>query len=290
MRGRSTGRTWRDLVSLTKPRVTVAVVLTTAAGLVVGDARAEAASVITTLAGMVLLVGGAAALNCWLERDLDAHMTRTRDRALPAGRLAPRTALVFSLAISMLALPLLAHGAGLVATALALLAHLVYVAVYTPLKRLTPHALLVGAVPGAIPPLVGSAAATGGAPEAPAWVLAAILFAWQVPHFVAIATRRRDEYAAAGYRVLPIVIGEAAARTRALAWSAAVVVASFLLAPAGATGTGFLVAAPLLALALFAVALRRPRPGRTIAWARTLFLASLAHMLLLHVALFATRA
>jgi heme O synthase-like polyprenyltransferase len=90
--------------------------------------------------------------------------------------------------------------------------------------------------------------------------------------------------------VLPIVIGEAAARTRALAWSAAVVVASFLLAPAGATGTGFLVAAPLLALALFAVALRRPRPGRTIAWARTLFLASLAHMLLLHVALFATRA
>jgi protoheme IX farnesyltransferase len=265
----------RDLLELTKPRVTTMVVVTAAGGLWVDGARPPWPVVAATLLGTALAVAAAGVLNCWMERDTDRLMARTRRRPLAAGRVAPRVGLGFGLALGALSLPVLWIGANLGAALLAQLALWSYVGVYTPMKRRSPDALVVGAIPGAIPPLIGGAAATGALGDG-ALALAAILFFWQVPHFLAIALRRRAEYAAAGLRVVPVVYGERATRRRAVAYALALLGASLVAAPLGVAGVVYLVVAAVAGSAFVAVAARRPD---------RLLGASLVHLLVLTVGL-----
>ncbi|HEY8076260.1 MAG TPA: heme o synthase, partial [Labilithrix sp.] len=227
---------WRDWVTLAKPRITLMVVITAAGGLFLSrraqgledGARAlTSGAVFATLFGTALIVAGANALNMYLERDVDRRMDRTKNRPLPAGRMPPRAALWFGVVTSALAVPILAIGANALTALLAVIANLLYVFAYTPLKQHSHYALHVGAIPGAIPPLLGWTAGTGRI-DAPGAVLFAILFLWQIPHFVAIAMFRRADYARAGLVVMPNVVGDLASRHTIVRWIFAGVAASLL--------------------------------------------------------------
>ncbi|MEZ4256825.1 MAG: heme o synthase [Polyangiales bacterium] len=208
----------RDLLALTKPRITLMVLLTAAGGMWLEGVAVSWGKLVATLVGMSLIVGAANSFNCWLERDLDRLMARTKNRPLPAGRLAPRTAVMFGAALAALALPVLYFGVNPLTGVLGAAAFGSYVAIYTPLKTLSPAALLVGAVPGALPPLMGSAAASGRI-TAEGLLLFGLLFLWQLPHSIAIASFRKAEYEAAGMRVLPAVRGDRVARLHAAFWA-----------------------------------------------------------------------
>ena len=190
------------LLSLAKPRIAAMVVLTAVIpfGLASGDAGGMALTGVAT----ALLAAGIFALNQYLERDVDSRMDRTRRRALPSGRVAPGTALALGAGSATLALALLAFALPPLSAAVGLFTLASYLFVYTPLKRSTAWHTAIGALPGAAPPLLGWAAATGALP-ADAWVLSAILFLWQFPHFVAIEMIYRDDYACAGIKVVPVV-------------------------------------------------------------------------------------
>ena len=194
-----------DYVALTKPRLNFLVVLTTAAGYFLGapgslDFWAMASAVV----GTALVAGGAAVLNQVYERDTDALMRRTRMRPLPDGRVAPTDATLFGLALTGCGLMLLAARANSWAALLALATVVIYLIVYTPMKRISSLSTLVGAVPGALPPLIGWAASHGAASTG-GGVLFAIVFLWQIPHFMAIAWLYRDDYRKAGFTMLPVV-------------------------------------------------------------------------------------
>lgn len=287
-RGESRGllSTLSDLVALTKPRITALVVTTTASGLWLGarevGVRPTAVSAALALFGTVVVVAGANALNMYLERDSDRLMERTKDRPLPAGRLPAESALVLGMACSAVSLPLLTFGVNAAAGLLAAIALLSYVLVYTPMKRKSPAALLVGAVPGAIPPLLGWAAATGGI-EWPGLALFGLLFFWQIPHFLAIATFRREDYARAGLQVLPNVRGDGVTRRHAMAHSVALFLVTLLLTPVA--GPVYLVTAVVLGLGFLALAAWGLTPGAGHAWAKSLFAYSIAYLTLMLVVL-----
>jgi protoheme IX farnesyltransferase len=195
----------RLYLELTKPRILVMVLVTTTLGFLLGGGNhGSFALLILTLAGVGGATGGAAVLNNFLDRDFDARMARTRKRALPAGLIEPARALSFGIGLVLTGVLLLAVKVNLLTGFLVLLAAFLYVVVYTPLKRLTWWNTTFGAIPGAIPPMAGWAAATGHV-GAGAWALFAILFAWQHPHFFAIAWMFRDDYRAAGFKMLPVV-------------------------------------------------------------------------------------
>src|SRR5499425_3159642 len=195
----------RLYLELTKPRILAMVLVTTTLGSLLGSGNhGSFALLILTLLGVGGATGGAAVLNNYLERDFDAKMARTRERALPAGLIEPLRALSFGVGLVLAGVLLLAIEVNLLAGFLVLLAAFLYVLVYTPLKRITWWNTTFGAIPGAIPPMVGWAAATGHVGPG-AWVLFAILFAWQHPHFFAIAWMFRDDYRAAGFRMLPVI-------------------------------------------------------------------------------------
>jgi protoheme IX farnesyltransferase len=192
-------------VALTKPRIVVMVLVTVATGFILGARGGSHPSTLAlTMLGTALVAGGASALNQLLERTRDGLMRRTARRPLPSGRLTPAEAAVFGAAISAVGLAVLAWSANPTAAAVALATLILYVFVYTPLKPLTTLNTAVGAVPGALPPVIGWAAATGRL-GAEAWALFLIVFLWQFPHFLAIAWIYRDDYARAGYRMLPAV-------------------------------------------------------------------------------------
>jgi protoheme IX farnesyltransferase len=234
----ATSRAWPvivDLVALTKPRVTALVLATAAVGMGLAPGAVRLPEALVMLAATVLLVGSANALNCWLERDTDAFMKRTCDRPLPAGRLDPFIAVVFAVALAAIALPVLSLAINPMTGLLGAGAIVSYVAIYTPLKYRGPVALLVGAVPGALPPLMGWTSVTGSL----GWgglALFLIVFAWQMPHVIGLSTYRRNDYAAAGIRVLPLVAGVPVARRHAIAWAVAMLpigAAPYLLGLAG---------------------------------------------------------
>lgn len=287
---RSPYQSARDVVALTKPRITFMVVLTTAGGYWLAcrffgiDPLADLPRLAMLLLGSALVVGGANTLNMFIERDTDSLMSRTRTRPLPEGRLAPEVALVVGLLLSAVAVPLLTTAVNVKTGLLALVALVSYVLMYTPLKRVTPLALLVGAVPGAIPPLMGWSAARGTL-DAPGIVLFGIMFLWQVPHFLAIATFRREEYARAGMKVGPVVYGERVTRHHVVRYLAALVLTSMLLVPFGIGGRLYLVAALGLGALFFGVGawgLRRDAGNR---WARGLFFTSILYLTGLFAAL-----
>jgi len=195
-----------DYWALTKPEVNFLILITTLVGFYLGcasEARPfSLISLFNTLFGTLLVASGTGTLNQYIERDFDAQMRRTARRPLAAGRLQPQAVLVFGIALAAVGSVYLAATVNLLASALAVLTLLTYLFLYTPLKRQTPLCVLVGALPGAMPPLIGWAAASGGL-NLEAWTLYAILFLWQFPHFMAIAWMYREDYERAGYLVLP---------------------------------------------------------------------------------------
>ena len=192
-------------LELTKPRLSSLVLVTVAVAYFVASPSSFAAGpFVAVLLGMALVVGGGNALNQYAEREFDAQMPRTQSRPLPSGRLSPPAALAFGSTCVLGGLAILTIGVNPLAATLAAVAAVLYVFVYTPLKRKTPFNTLVGAVPGAIPPLVGWAAARGSL-DAGAWALFLIQFLWQMPHFMAISRLYREDYEAGGYRMLSVV-------------------------------------------------------------------------------------
>jgi len=204
--GRSWGSMLSDYWALTKPEVNFLILITTAVGFYLGfgnEARPLSfISLFNTLLGTLLVASGTGTLNQYIERDFDAQMRRTARRPAAAGRLKPATVLTFGIVLAVTGSIYLAIAANLLASLLAILTLLTYLAVYTPLKRKTPLCVIVGAFPGAMPPLIGWAAASGRL-NSEAGTLYAILFLWQFPHFMAIAWMYREDYDRAGYLVLP---------------------------------------------------------------------------------------
>ncbi len=195
-----------DYWALTKPEVNLLILITTFAGFYLGcenvGRQFSFFTLFNTLLGTLFVASGTGTLNQYIERKVDAQMHRTARRPLAAGRLEPRAVLAFGILLSVAGSVYLAVAASILASLLALLTLLSYLFLYTPLKRRTPLCVLVGAVPGAMPPLIGWAAASGRlAPEA--WLLYAILFLWQFPHFMAIAWMYREDYDRVGYSILP---------------------------------------------------------------------------------------
>ncbi len=279
----------RDVIALAKPRITLLVLITAAGGLFLSRRVAETpplpfTTIVATLLGTVLIVSGANALNMYIERDTDRYMTRTKNRPLPAGRMSPRFALWFGVALSAFAVPILAIGANPLTALLAVLANLLYVLAYTPMKRHSAYALHVGAVPGAIPPLLGWTAATGRV-EAAGMVLFGVMFLWQIPHFVAIALFRKEDYARAGLVVLPNTAGELASRHTIVRWIFACVATSLLLVPLGVAHHAYLVIASLLGAVFFTWGCYGLREGSGARWARSLFGISMLYLVLLFAAL-----
>ncbi len=277
----------RAFVALTKPRLAFFSVCSGVSGLLV--ARPEANLILPATLGIALAAGGALSFNQWWEREPDALMRRTADRPLPAGRLPAGTALGFSLALSLAGCGLLALTTTPLAAAIAALIIVIYGLVYTPMKRHTRWATEIGAVSGALPPLLGAAAA--GAPQHPAaWALAAALLFWQMPHFFAVGWMYREDYRRAGFRLLPVIDSDG----RATAWwsaSYAGMMGIAVLIPwaQGTVGPIYGAVGALSAAALLRTAdimLRQQNDGRNRA-ARRLFLVTIATLPLMMIALVA---
>jgi protoheme IX farnesyltransferase len=278
-----------DYVTLAKPRLNLLVLLTTAAGLYLASPDGVALPVLLhTLLGTALVAGGAAALNQVWERDTDALMRRTRTRPIASGRLRVSKGLIFGVGLSAAGLIELAMWVNLISAGMAALTLGSYVLAYTPLKRRTSLATLVGAVPGALPPVIGWVAATGSL-TLPALVLFGIAFFWQMPHFLAIAWLYRDEYAAAGIPLLPVLEPDGRRTGRqALLYSAALWPVSLMPALVGLAGGFYLVVATVLGLTLIGLSVRFARDRSTLA-ARRLFLFSITYLPLLWGTLVADR-
>jgi len=283
-RGRPRWALARDLWALTKPSINRMCLLTAAGGMAMAPAALGPWQIVWALLGTALAVGSANALNMWWEREADQLMKRTRDRPLPAGRVPDPVALGFGIALGLGATVTLAFGTNLATTAVGLLALGSYVLIYTPLKYKTPLALVVGAIPGAAPPLMGWTAATGSF-DAAGLVLFATLFVWQMPHFLAIAIFRKHDYAEAGIQTVSVVRGVRAAKVQALLWAIPLGPVSALLTPLGVTGTGYAVVALVAgaAMALYAAAGFRARSDAR--WAYRLFGLSLVYLPVLIIAL-----
>lgn len=278
-----------DFISLTKPRLNLLVVATSAAGYYLGAPGVpEPGPMLQVAAGTALVAAGAAVLNQVVERDTDALMRRTRGRALPDGRVLPGDARLFGIVVSAAGLALLAAQPRLIAAGLALATLIIYLAIYTPLKRRTSLATLVGAVPGALPPLIGWTASHGSITFGGA-ALFAIVFFWQIPHFMAIAWMYRDDYAKAGFPMLPVIdpAGGRAGR-QAVAYAAALIPVSAVPTFAGVSGSAYLIVAMGLGIGLLGLAISFAA-ARTDQTARRLFFGSIAYLPISWIAMIADR-
>jgi protoheme IX farnesyltransferase len=266
---------------LTKARLTSLVLLSTLVGFCMGwQGRMDYALMLHTLLGTALVAAGAAALNQLLERDLDAKMRRTAGRPLPSGRVPPNAALVFGGVSAAVGLVYLAAAVNLLTSLLGAITLISYLFLYTPLKRLTPLNTVVGAIPGALPPLMGWVAARGEITSA-GWSLFAIQFFWQLPHFLAIAWLYREDYARAGFAMLPVV-EPSGRQTAAHAVCHALGLLPVSMCPAlfGLTGLLYLGGAFVLGLAFLGCAIHFARQ-LSERGARQLFFASLLYLPLL---------
>src|SRR5271168_1090651 len=256
--GQSLKSTIRDYADLTKPRITWLILMSTAIGYYFGHQGpffywASVAVFLHTIIGTGFVASGTAALNQWYERDADLKMRRTQMRPIPSGRVRPFPALCFGIGLAIVGALELGFGVNWLTSGLCVLTLLLYLFAYTPLKQKTWWSTTVGAVPGAMPPLIGYAASSGHL-NAEAWALYAILFLWQFPHFYAIAWMYREDYARAGIRMLPVVEpdGESTAR-RMWLFSIALVGVSLLPAVTGLVGVRYFFGALVLSTALVQV-------------------------------------
>lgn len=276
-------------LALAKPRLNALAVATVGIGYYLGAGTLDLGVLLSVLAGSGLVAAGGAAFNQVAERDLDALMNRTRSRPLPLGGISPAAGQLFATVLSIVGLIVLALGANLLAAAVALATLVSYAWVYTPLKRRTPWAVLVGAVPGALPPVIGWAAATS-ALTVEAWLLFGIVFAWQLPHFHSLAWLHRDDYARAGFKVLAVTDTDGRRTAlESLLWAVMLVVLSGLAATVGLAPPVFAIAAAAFS-AVFALLAARFALDRSPARARTLFLGSLVALPLIWIALVAGHA
>jgi heme o synthase len=279
-----------DLVELVKARLTLLVLLTTAVGFYLGaESPVNYAALLHTVFGTALAAAGAAALNQWWEHKLDARMVRTRSRPVPAGRMRPHEALVIGVALSIFGATYLAIVCNALSAALAAITIIVYIFGYTPLKLVSTFNTALGAIPGAIPPMIGWAAVRGTL-NAGAWMLFAILFFWQLPHFFAIAWMYRDDYVRAGFQMISSddQSGERSA-SQSVFFCMILFVVAGLPAFLGIATVFYLLAELILGIVFIAVAMRflkTKAPGD----ARRLFLTSIIYLPLLLGALVLSKA
>jgi protoheme IX farnesyltransferase len=276
---------WRAFFELTKPRLSMMSVATAVLGYFAAGPRLELATFWGLLAGTTLAAFGAAALNQWWEREADALMERTASRPLAQGQLSPSAALNFGLAMSAIGVGVLWSLTGVWPAVLAALTILLYVLAYTPLKMKTPWATEMGAIPGALPPLIGWTAAGAGF-SLMGWALFAVLFAWQIPHFMAISWNYREDYRKAGFQMLSVrdASGDRVARS-ALVWSILLVAVSLYPLTAAHINWCLGLATALLGAAMLTTAVQfRWGADRRLA-ARRLFFVTLFYLPLYLVAL-----
>lgn len=268
-------------VELTKPRITFLIVLTAAAGFGLGSSgRVNYAALLSSMVGIALLSSGIAALNQYMERDLDGLMRRTVNRPLPSGKLLPWEALCFGIGLTAIAEAYLAILVNPLSGLLGLFVIAGYLLAYTPLKTRTSLSTMVGAFPGAVPPLIGWTAATGQL-SVGAWVLFAILFLWQFPHFLAIAWMYREDYSRAGILMLPVVEPDGRVTAQQIvAYSLMLLPVSLLPFVMGISGRIYFAGAVVLGL-LFIVSSVRAALSRSRQRARELLLASVIYLPLL---------
>ncbi|MEM9067315.1 MAG: heme o synthase [Myxococcota bacterium] len=274
----------RDVVALTKPRITLMVLVTAAGGMGLAPESLPLGVMLVMLLTTTTVVAAANALNCWLERDSDRLMARTAKRPLPDQRLNPRVALVLGVVLGLVSVPVLTFVVNPLTGLLGAVALVSYVAVYTPMKRASSAALLVGAIPGALPPLMGWTAATGSL-DAPGLVLFAILFIWQVPHFLAISIYRQADYDRAGLKTLPSERGVKVALAQSAFYAAMLLAVSTLLYVFRVAGLLYLVSALVLGVGFFASTIQAMRAADPVKGARKSFIASLLYLTLLFAAL-----
>lgn len=272
----------KPYIELTKPRITWLILMSTGIGYFFGwRGEWNWLGFLHTILGTGLIASGTAALNQWYEREADSKMRRTQDRPLPSARLSPPRAFACGLLLSVAGFVELWLGVNFLSALLGLFTLVTYLLVYTPLKRRSPHSTTVGAIPGAMPPLIGFAAASGTL-TAEAWILYAILFIWQFPHFYAIAWMYRDDYARAGIRMLPVVEPDGESTARHILYTALLLI-PVSLAPAFFSMTGkFYFAGALLLGLYFLYASVRVALDRTILRARGVLLASVVYLPLLY--------
>lgn len=278
-----------DFAELVKARLTMLVLVTTAVGFYLGaDESFAPVALLHVVFGTALAAAGAAALNQWWERQLDALMHRTRTRPIPAGRMLPRDAMVLGGLLSFAGVVYLTLACNALSAILAAATIAIYIFGYTPLKRISTTNTLVGAIPGALPPMIGWAAARGSL-ELPAWSLFAILFCWQMPHFYAIAWMYREDYARAGFRMLS---GSDFDGTRSgrqsVIFAALLLIASSLPALLGLASMRFLPLELLAGAAFFFLAVRFQQK-REVSDARRLFFGSIIYLPVLLALLVATK-
>ncbi len=267
-----------DFLELTKPRITLMVLVTTLVGFYAGlNGEAPLLLLANTLFGTALVAGGASALNMYFERHFDALMKRTADRPLPSGRLQPREALAFASTISIAGVSYLFAAVNALTGALATVTFLSYLFLYTPLKRRTWLCTMVGAIPGALPVAIGWAAITGRLSPG-AWVLFAIVYLWQLPHFYAIAWIYREDYARGGFPMLAVVDSTGSRSGRqAVLYTVILILASILPSALGMSGRVYLAGALALGAGFLACGLRFAR-RQDNGSARRLFLASICYL------------
>jgi protoheme IX farnesyltransferase len=266
-----------NIWSTTKPSLTRLVVLTAVCGAAVAPGTMTFYEWLGFTFGTWFIVMAANIFNGVLEMDVDVHMTRTRNRPLVTGELSTDSALVAGFVLAVLALVMLAVSAPFISTLLGFLGFFSYVFIYTPLKRVSFHALFVGAIPGAIPPMMGWAAKTGQL-DLGAWILFAILFFWQLPHFIAIALNRESEYYKAGFKTLPLEKGHSSAFFQMATYSAilfSVATAPYLL---GLAGELFLWIAAPLSILFFSLCVTGFLKSQTLNWGRLIFFGSLVYL------------
>lgn len=273
-----------DALMLIKPSITIMAVFTAWGGMWLAPDAIPAAKVLWTLIGTALIVGAANTLNCYIERESDKLMTRTKVRPLPAGRMSPKIALWIGIVLTIIALPILYIYSSPMTAGLAAFALLCYVAIYTPMKQVSSWALLVGSVPGAMPPLLGWTAATETIDGA-GLALFGILFIWQLPHFIAISMYRQSEYDRAGIKTVAGQLGITIAKWQILIWTSALVILSLALVPLDLAGSLYLVSALSLGIIFILIAIAGFTTQQPNRWARGVFLYSLIYMNLMVICL-----
>jgi heme o synthase len=278
-----------DLIALAKPRLNFLVVVSAVAGYVMagGDTH-DVWKLLWIAAGTGLIAGGASAFNQIIEREPDALMHRTRLRPMPDGRVTTRDALLFGFVLTAIGAIALALGANLLSALVALVTLATYAAIYTPLKKRSSFATVIGAIPGALPPVIGWAAAEDALSRG-AWVLFAILFLWQLPHFLAIAWMYREDYARAGFPMLPVIEPDGRSTARqAVIYALALLPVSLAPTLVGMAGPIYFVAALALSLLFVGLSLRFGLT-RTVPDARRLFFGSIIYLPLIWILMIADR-
>ncbi|MEA2235536.1 MAG: heme o synthase [Thermoanaerobaculia bacterium] len=277
----------RDYLELSKSRIVMMVLITTAAGYFFAAPRADWSLLLNTLLGTALVAAGTNALNQYAEREHDAKMRRTRLRPLPDGRITPRAALLFSVSISIIGTLYLGLAVNWLTAALGALTLMTYIFIYTPLKRVSTICTLIGAIPGAIPPLMGWTAATGVLGTG-GWIVFGILFFWQLPHFMAISWMYRDDYARGGFAMLSVQDDDGRATARQAVFYSFALLTVSVLPPLFGLATfvylvGAIAAGAALTIASFAfLADRTPRSARRLFMSSNIYL--IVAMLLLVLA------